>query len=65
MKTGLMMNLTTVIAIIIALFFTQSEVLRQIMTIVLIGLIVDLPHTWIQNAGILRWYLERKKHGES
>ncbi len=65
MKTGLMMNFTTVIALVIALFFTQSEVLRQIMTIVLIGLLVDLPITWIMNSGILRWYLERKKHEQA
>ena len=64
MKTGLMMSTTTIIAIIVALSFAQSEVLKQIMTILLIGLLVDLPSTWIQNAGILRWYLERKKHGE-
>jgi preprotein translocase subunit SecF len=49
------------------LVFTQSEVLKQIMTILLIGLVVDLINTWIQNAGILRWYVEKKekKHGQS
>lgn len=60
MKTGLMMNITTLAAIIIALSFAQSEILKQIMVILLIGLLVDLPNTWIQNAGILRWYLEKK-----
>jgi preprotein translocase subunit SecF len=60
MKTGLMMNATTVSAIIVALIFTQSEVIKQIMTILLIGLLVDLINTWIQNVGILRLYLEKK-----
>jgi preprotein translocase subunit SecF len=60
MKTGLTMNLTTIVAITIAMAFTQSEVIRQIMTILLIGLFVDIINTWIQNVGILRLYLERK-----
>lgn len=59
MKTGLTMNFTTMGAIIVGLMFSQSEVLKQIMTILLIGLIVDIIMTWIQNAGILRWYMEK------
>lgn len=59
-KTGVMMTLTTLVAVIIALIFTQSEVIRQIMLILLIGLLVDLINTWIQNVGILRLYLEKK-----
>jgi preprotein translocase subunit SecF len=61
MKTGLTMSITTMVAITVALIFTQSEVLKQIMTILLIGLLVDLINTWIQNAGILRWYIEKKE----
>jgi len=62
-KTGLTMNLTTLAAIIVALIFAQSDILRQIMTILLIGLIADMINTWLQNAGILKWYVERKhKH---
>lgn len=62
-KTGLTMNLTTIAAIIIALIFAQSDVIRQIMTILLTGLFVDIINTWVQNAGILKWYVERKhKH---
>jgi len=63
MKTGLTMSVTTLAAISVALIFTQSIVLKQIMTILIIGLLVDLINTWIQNAGILRWYVE-KKHGK-
>ena len=66
MKTGFTMTTTTIIAVVVALIFAQSEVLKQIMTILIIGLLVDLVNTWIQNAGILRWYLDRKrkKHEE-
>lgn len=61
MKTGLMMSGTTITALIVALIFTQSETIRQIMIILFIGLFVDLIMTWIQNVGLLRLYLERKK----
>jgi len=61
MKTGFTMTMTTVAAVIVGLFVSQSEVLKQIMTILLIGLLVDLINTWIQNAGLIRWYEEKKK----
>ena len=60
MKTGLTMTATTIIAVIVAIAATQSDVIRQIMVIVLIGLLVDIINTWIQNVGILRLYLDRK-----
>ena len=60
MKTGLTMTITTLIAVIVALFVAESEVIKQIMTILLIGLAVDIVNTWIQNAGIIRWYMEKK-----
>ena len=60
MKTGMTMTLTSISAIVVSLIFTQSETLRQIMLILLIGLIFDIPNTWIQNVGILRMYTEKK-----
>ena len=60
-KTGMTMTLTTIAAITVALIFTQSEVIRQIMIILLIGLSIDIINTWIQNSGLLIWYVERKK----
>lgn len=59
-KTGIVMTLTTLLALISGLFFAQSEVLFQILAIVSIGLSVDIINTWIQNVGILRLYYERK-----
>ena len=58
--TGFTMTLTTLVAVIVGLIFTQSDAIRQIMIILLIGLLVDMVYTWIQNVGILRLYLERK-----
>lgn len=60
MKTGMTMTVTSLSAITIALIFTQSETLKQIMLILLIGLIFDVLNTWIQNVGILRMYMEHK-----
>jgi preprotein translocase subunit SecF len=61
MRTGLTMSSTTLMAVLIAMIFVQSEVIKQIMVILFIGLLVDLVMTWIQNVGILRLYLEKKK----
>lgn len=63
-KTGLMMSATTIIAVAIALAFVLSLDIKQIMVIVLIGLCADLIFTWLQNAGLLRWYIERKSKKE-
>ncbi len=60
-KTGGTMTLTTICAVSVGLIFTESSVIQQIMGIVLIGLLVDVINTWIQNAGILRWYCEKKE----
>ncbi|MBI2147362.1 hypothetical protein HYU19_02680 [Candidatus Woesearchaeota archaeon] len=57
-KPGVLMSLTTIIAVAIGLVFSKSEVLSQIMLIVLIGLFADILNTWIQNVSILRWFLE-------
>lgn len=59
-STGMVMTSTTLVAITIALFVSQSDIIRQIMTILIIGLFVDMITTWIQNVGLLRLYLERK-----
>ncbi|MFW6378458.1 MAG: protein translocase subunit SecF [Nanoarchaeota archaeon] len=59
LKTGLTMNLTTLVAIVIALIVSKSSTLTEIMTILAIGLVVDMINTWIQNVGILRWYAEK------
>lgn len=59
-KTGLTMSISTIAAVSVGIMLSQSEVLTQIMTIVLIGLVVDIVNTWILNTGILKIYMERK-----
>ena len=60
LDTGLLMSMTTIGAVLAGLFFASSEVLRQIMTILLIGLLSDLIYTWLLNEPILYIYTRRK-----
>ncbi|MAE49334.1 preprotein translocase subunit SecF [Candidatus Pacearchaeota archaeon] len=64
-KTGLTMTLTSMVAVGVALavVWSVSDVLRQIFTVLLIGLGFDLIMTWLANAGILKWYASRRQHG--
>ena len=59
-RTGIIMSATTIVALSVGLFFASSEVIRQVMTILLIGILVDQINTWLQNAGILRWYIDSR-----
>jgi preprotein translocase subunit SecF len=59
-STGITMSLCALAAVLSAYFFTHSIVIKEIMFILIAGLIGDIIFTWIQNAGILRWHLEKK-----
>jgi preprotein translocase subunit SecF len=61
-KTGLLMSITTLFAGFIAIFVTNSNVIYQISLILVIGLLVDMISTWLQNTGILLWWLENKNN---
>ncbi|HLD42941.1 MAG TPA: hypothetical protein VJB08_03055 [Candidatus Nanoarchaeia archaeon] len=60
MKTGSTLSLTTLAAAIAGLAFSQSEVIRQIMVIIIIGLVVDFIATWLQNAAIISMYMKKR-----
>ncbi len=62
-KTGITMTLTSIVAIGVALLiiYNFSDTLRQIFTILLIGLGFDIFNTWVTNASVLKWYAEVKK----
>lgn len=60
MSTGLTMTGTSIVVVFVGMLISQADVLRQIFTILLIGLLADLPFTWIQNVAILKFYLEKK-----
>jgi preprotein translocase subunit SecF len=61
-KTGVTMTLTSIIAVSVSLIiiYSFSEALRQIFSILLIGLGFDLINTWFANASIIKWYAEAK-----
>lgn len=62
-KTGMTMTLTSLFAIGFALLIVKSfsEVLTQVFTILVIGLVFDILNTWITNASIVKWYILKKK----
>ncbi len=63
-KTGVTMTLTTIVALSVGFFITNSEVIRQMFGIILIALVIDLISTWAMNASMLTWYL-KKKNGQN
>ncbi len=58
--TGIIMTTTTITAATVGYFVASSDTIQQIMLILIIGLLADVILTWLQNAGILKWYLEGK-----
>lgn len=62
-RTGFIMTTTTLTAVL-AMFIVSSigqvTIIQEISTVLLIGLVVDLANTWLLNAGILKWYLQRR-----
>lgn len=61
-KTGMTMTLTTFIALLAGLFVSNSEVIREMFLIIIIGLLFDLISTWGTNVWMIKKYAERKKH---
>ncbi|MBS3120049.1 protein translocase subunit SecF [Candidatus Woesearchaeota archaeon] len=65
MHTGVLMTLTSFSAVTVAFFFVQSDTIKQIMFVLMLGLFFDLINTWITNASILRMYLEKRENAKS
>jgi preprotein translocase subunit SecF len=59
-KTGIMMTATTLLVVISSYIIAESDVIKQIMLIIAIGLFVDIMNTWVQNASILKLYFDKK-----
>jgi preprotein translocase subunit SecF len=60
-KTGLTMSGVTLIALFAMLLFSGSSVLEEIAIVLIIGLLIDIPSTWLTNAGILHWWLRKRE----
>ncbi len=62
-KTGILMTLTALAAILPAFFIVTGlpDSFRQIFLILAIGLGADIFNTWLTNAGIIKWYIQRRE----
>lgn len=61
MKTGLTMIGATGVALVALFLISTSSIIIQIASVLLIGLVIDVFNTWLMNAGLLRWHVERKR----
>lgn len=61
MKTGLTMSAASIVALGIAYFLSGSFVLQQMFLIIIIGLVFDIIMTYGMNAGLLIWYIKKRK----
>ena len=61
-KTGLLMTLTAMAAVMPVFFFmtTLPDSFRQIFLILALGLLADILNTWITNVSIIKWYCVKK-----
>ncbi|MBI3413294.1 MAG: hypothetical protein HY051_04395 [Candidatus Aenigmarchaeota archaeon] len=55
--TGLTMTAASVAALAAIIIFSPASVLTQIASVLIVGLVFDIPNTWLQNSAILRWHL--------
>ncbi|MFH1432976.1 MAG: protein translocase subunit SecF [archaeon] len=61
MKTGITMSVTSIVAMAILFLVSSSPVLDDIALVIILGLLADIPFTWLQNVGILKLYMENKE----
>lgn len=61
-KTGIFMTTTALFAVLPAFFIITGlpDSFRQIFMILALGLSADIINTWLTNAGIIKWYADRK-----
>ena len=59
-RTGIIMTTTTLAAIAamwVVASVGQITVIRDIASVLIIGLLLDMMNTWLTNAGIIKWYM--------
>jgi len=61
-KTGILMTGTALAAVIPVLLLMGSlpDSFKQIFLILVLGLFADVLNTWLANAGIIKWYCDKK-----
>jgi len=61
--TGIIMTSTAIAAIaamLVVTYLGQVEIIMQMSAVILIGLFFDIMNTWLTNAAILKWYVNRR-----
>ncbi|ACJ17233.1 protein-export membrane protein SecF [Thermococcus onnurineus NA1] len=58
-STGFTMSTTTLGALFILWLISTSQTIDNIAIVLIFGLLADFMNTWMLNAGVLRWYLDR------
>ncbi len=61
MKTGLTMSAAAITAFFAMYAISGSIILQEMALVIMLGILVDVPATYLANAGILRMWMERKK----
>ena len=62
--TGFIMTSTALVAALamwVVALVGNVEIIFQISSVILLGLVADIFNTWVLNAGILRWYIEGRE----
>jgi preprotein translocase subunit SecF len=60
LKTGLTMTFATIIALTAGLIISNSSIIKEMFTIIIIALFIDILTTYLTNAGILILYCKKK-----
>jgi preprotein translocase subunit SecF len=66
-RTGIIMTTTTLAAVAamgIVAYLGNVPVIPAIASVLFIGLIFDMMNTWLTNAGIIKWYVEKQEAGQ-
>ena len=61
-RTGIIMTTTTLAAasaMFLVSWFGQVQIIMEISAVLLLGLLADILNTWLTNAGILKWYVQK------
>jgi len=58
-STGFTMSTTTLGALFALWAISTAQVIDQIASVLMFGLLADFMNTWVLNAGVLKWYLGR------
>jgi preprotein translocase subunit SecF len=62
-QTGIIMTSTTfaaVTAMLIVSWLGSVQILMEISAVLLIGLVFDILNTWLTNAALLKWYVQKE-----